>query len=278
MSPRVERSARVRALRRTVPGIPVLALGLLLGAAPRAQSPDALEALLDGVASRVRDCAAYKTWSAHVVQTVTEADSSWAPRRITRVVKTIRMEGKLQEDRILKAETIRDGRTVDITAEFAAERLAFLEKERKRLAGREARGEDREGDPDRKHYFDLLEIMPFGQERRRAFEFLARPAGEAGGDGGAPIALNVRPKTPAPGRWLGIYTIDPRTFDVLTAEIRPSKNPRFVKEIVLQVEIGVQDGRHFVPKRTRVKIDAGFLIKRIRKIVEEEYSDIKILG
>lgn len=247
--------------------------------APFTDSGDGLEALLDGIASRVRACSAYKTWSAAVSQKITEADDSWAPRRVTLVTKTIRMNGKVQEDRILKAEVIEDGRTVDITAQFAADRRVFLEKEKKRLAEREAAGENGENDPDRKHYFDLAEILPFGPDRRSSFEFLPGPAGDAGGDGragaDASLVLMVRPKVAAPGRWDGVYTVNPRTFDVQTAEVRPSQNPRFVKEIVLKVEIGVLDQRYYVLKRTH--LNAGFLVKRIHKIIDEEYSDVRIL-
>ena len=32
-----------------------------------------------------------------------------------------------------------------------------------------------------------------------------------------------------------------------------------------------------VLKRTHLKVDAGILIKRIRKIIDEEYSDVRIL-
>jgi len=252
-----------------------------LAPAVRPQAERGLETILDGVASRVRACAAYKTWSATVVQTITEADESWAPRKVTKITKTMIMRGKVQEDRIIKAEVIQDGRTVDITEKFAAERRAFLEKEKKRLAGREARGEGRENDPDRKHYFDLAEIMPFGRESRPDFDFFLVPADEARarGDaaGDAPIVLQVRPKEAAPGRWHGVYTIAPRSFDILKAEVRPSKNPKFVKEIVLKIDIDVLHRKFFVLKRTNLKVNAGFLIKRIRKIVEEEYFDVKIL-
>lgn len=261
--------------------LPALVFFLSLAPAGRPQAGDDLEAVLDGVAARVRVCAAYKSWSATVVQTITEADESWAPRKVTRITKTIVMKGKIQEDRIIRAETTLDGRTVDITEKFAAERLVFLEKEKKRLAEREARGDDQENDPDRKHYFDLAEILPFGPESRSDFEFLLHPEGEAGGDvdaaGERPLVLRVRPKAPAPGRWHGVYTVDPRTYDILKAEIRPSKNPRFVKEIVLKIDIDVLHRKFFVLKRTNLKVNAGFLIKRIRKIVEEEYSDVRIL-
>jgi len=249
--------------------------------APLPASGDGLGALLDGIASRVRACAAYKTWSAAVFQKITEADESWAPRRVTLVTKTIRMNGKIQEDRILKAEVTENGRTVDITAKFAAERQVFLEKEKERLAEREAGGESGDTDPDRKHYFDLAEILPFGPERRSDFEFLPGSAADAGGDarggGDAPLVLRVQPKVAAPGRWDGVYTVDPRTFDVRTAEVRPSQNPRFVKEIVLKVEIGVMNQRYYILKRTHLKVDAGFLVKRIHKIIDEEYSDVRIL-
>ncbi len=281
MSKRFEKRARVRASGQAVIVVTasIFCLSLLPDARPRAG--DGLEALLDGIASRVRACAAYKTWSATVFQKITEADESWAPLRVTTVTKTIRMNGQLQEDQVIKAEVLEDGRTLDITAKFAAERQAFLEKEKKRLAEREASGESGGADPDRKHYFDLAEILPFGPERRSDFEFLPGPAADAGGgsrrSGDAPLVLRVQPKVAAPGRWDGIYTIDPRTFDVQTAEVRPSQNPKFVKEIVLKVEIGVMNQRFFVLKRTHLKVDAGILVKHIHKIVDEEYSDVRVL-
>jgi len=51
-----------------------------------------------------------------------------------------------------------------------------------------------------------------------------------------------------------------------------------VKELSVEAEVEILDGKHFVLKRTFFRVNGGLLfIKRIRMTVEEVYSDVRVL-
>jgi hypothetical protein len=123
---------------------------------------------------------------------------------------------------------------------------------------------------------DIDELLPFSPERRPNFQFDIRETADP--TGRRLVLLDVKAKTRDQRNWEGTYTIDPAAFDILRAEIRPSKMPRMVKELSVEADVEVLDGKYFVLKRTRFKVNGGFLfIKRVRMTVEEVYSDVRIL-
>ena len=243
---------------------------LILAAAPLwpQPAPD-LQKLLDGVAARLAAAFDYKLWTADSTTTITEFDRKGVTGKTTRVTKFVRMrEGERDED-ILKAVETEDGRTTDITAKYAEDSRARREKERQRRARGRGKGGRRSG------AFDLDEIMPFASAKRAAFDFAVRTATADGGR--SLVILEARAKVRDSKMWNGVYTIDPATFDIIKAEVRPSKNPTFVKELWAEADIEAT-GPHLVLSRTRFKIDAGFLIKHVRMIVEDTYTNIRVGG
>jgi len=90
--------------------------------------------------------------------------------------------------------------------------------------------------------------------------------------------LKSKAKTKDEKLWEGKYYIDQESFDVLKLEIKPSKNPKHVKELEFEMKFQVLPGGYFVVKKVRARINGGIFIKRIRMISEDEYSDYEIIS
>ena len=56
-----------------------------------------------------------------------------------------------------------------------------------------------------------------------------------------------------------------------------SKNPKFVKELEMEMTLMILPGNHLVLRSSRARINGGIFIKHIRMISEDEYSDYEIL-
>lgn len=246
---------------------------LLAGAAPLLPqaAPDA-DAVAKAVAARLRDAYAYKSWAASVVTTLTDLDRAGKPEKTTVVHRTVRIAGGRREEAIQSAVEIRDGKSVDVTAQYVRDARKRREKEEKRRA-EEAKNPGAKPGRGRTRIEDIL---PFADSRRPWFTFAVRETADASGR--KLLLLDVRAKVKDTRNWEGTFTIDPSTYDILRAEARPSKTPAFVKTLEAQAEIEVIGGRHFFVTRSRFKVEGGFLfIKRVRMIVEEAYSDVRIL-
>jgi len=121
----------------------------------------------------------------------------------------------------------------------------------------------------------LEELLPFSEKARQSFTF-ARLADEVI-DGRDVYVLESQAKIKDEKFWEGRYFISPESYDVLRVTLTISKNPKFVKELSTEIDFQVlPDGQFFI-KKTRMKVDAGMIIKHIRMVIEEEYSDIEIL-
>jgi hypothetical protein len=229
-----------------------------------AQTLPDLDLLLVNVEARLEAGFAYKNWSAASVMTRTEYDRHGAVVKVTVARKNVRIVGRDRDEDILQATETEDGRTKDITADYAKESRKNREKERKRRAS---------GDKGRS--LDLDEIMPFAAKRRPLYNFRLQPA--EGESGRKPVVLTVQAKEKDSKLWDGTFWIDPATFDIVKADVRPSDNPAFVRELWAKADIGLVDGKYLFITRTVLKIDGGFLfVKNIRMMVEDVYTDVKI--
>ncbi|MDD8025191.1 MAG: hypothetical protein PHI34_01665 [Acidobacteriota bacterium] len=256
--------------RRRINRAAAVLLALIIPPLLPGQAGPGLPDLLKGVEARLKAGFTYRGWTADSTTVITELDKNGRPEKITRVTKIVRVADGVRAEEILKAIVTEDGRDSDITRAYAEEQRTRQEKERKRREEAAREGKAKEGR--RSGSFDLDEILPFASDKRPGFEFALRPAG------GSPyILLEARAKVPDGKLWNGIYTIDPVRYGILRAEVRPSKNPRYVKELWAEADIEtLPDGRLFI-KRTKFKVDGGIIIKHIRMLVEDSYANARIM-
>lgn len=236
--------------------------------------PQETTRLLDGLAQRMKTAFDYKNWSAFVVSTITKTDKNWVPEEVTTVTKTLRSagEGEPQED-IVKALLTKKGKTTDITQKYAEERRKDREKARKKRAEEENKvssDEERGGGA-----MSLDEFLPFSAKKRGEFEFQLES--RAAGEGKAVSVLEVRARVKSLRNWEGTFSFDPETFDLVKIRVRPSKFPKLVKELEMEIDFEILDGRYLALKRTRFKVDGGIFIKHVRQIVEDVYSNFEVL-
>lgn len=240
---------------------------LVLSAGPLfSQTLPDLNVLLVNVEARLTSGFAYKNWTASSTSTKTEFDRHGAVDKITVVDKIVRVTNGDRDEDILKALETADGKTTDVTRETAEKTRQQWAKEREKRAA----GSRRSG------IIDLDEVLPFAAKQRPLFSFKLRMIE---GEGGRKLAiLEAAAKEKDSKLWNGTYTIDPATYDIIKAEVRPSDNPTFVRELWAEADITLLEGKHLFIVHTKMKVDGGFLfIKNVRMLVEDTYTDVKIL-
>ncbi len=241
---------------------------LALSAAPLlSQTVPDLNAFLVNVEARLEAGFAYKNWTASSTSTNTEFDRRGAVVKVTVVDKLVRVTNGDRDEDILKAVETADGKTTDVTRETAEKaRQQWAEERAKRAAGSRRSG-----------VLDLDEILPFAPKKRPFYNFKLR---SVEGEGGRKLAvLEAAAMEKDSKLWNGIYKIDPVTFDIVRAEVRPSDNPTFVRELWAEADIALLGGKHLFIVHSKMKVDGGFLfIKNTRMLVEDVYTDVKILN
>jgi hypothetical protein len=275
------RASLLNLLRRTGAAL------VLVAAAPiGSQSPSRLESLLNDVAARLETGAGYKNWTATAIQTTTELDRRGAAEKVTVLTKAVKVADGRRRDEVVKAVETEKGVSKDVTAKHLAEAEKRRAEEAQRRAERARQGEASRRDerpssgaqPSRRRSaeMDIMDIVPFAAERRDDFAFSLR---ETADPAGRPVVrIDVKAKEKDRRNWEGTYTVDPATGDILRAEVRPSEYPKFVKELVVEAEVDILDGKYMVFKRTFIRVSGGFLfIKRVRMTIEEVYSDVRVV-
>ena len=253
-----------------------LILAGFLSAAPEvrshAENPDHdWDDFLDALSTRIDSYSDLKNWRAAVRSSVTEMDKNWKPEKTTVVRKiTTFVEGRSREE-ILEVLETEKGTTKDITETYIRE---AEERRRKAEERRRDSARDRERSGGRRD-MSVADLAPFSRENRIKYSFSFLPDAEVSGRPARVLSAEARVKDSEV--FEGRYYIDKETLDVLRVEIRPSKNPRFVKH--LEMDIRFQPGiGSLALKASHMKIHAGFLLKTMRLVVEEEYTDFEILG
>jgi len=233
------------------------------------QPPSAdLEAFLDRAAERFKTLAELKNWSAKVVSVRTEMDRNWTSESVTKVTKAVVFTEGVRDETILEAVETKDGRTHDITREVGEEIRKNLERERKQRAEAAARppsGRRRSGG------VDLDEVLPFSAKKRPEYVFTRVDA--PSGDSAALLILDFAPKVKDDEHWAGRLWFDPGTTDLRRAEIRFAETPAFVKEMEIGLSFITLPSGPIAIKSIRVRVNAGFFLKRVRQVLEEEYSE-----
>jgi len=263
--------------QRAWPALAVLALSWISAAGVLfPQSPISTESLLDRVAARLESFNPKASWTAAVSSIQVEYDRQWRPEKTVVQNKAVSVTEGRREEKVLKVVETADGKTTDITERFLAEERARGDKYRAVQEADDRKKSGTERSPRRgMRIDDLAEMLPFSAERRTEFSFGFRETKAS--DGRRVFLLDVRANESDPMNWEGTYTIDAETYTPIHASLRPSETPAFVKEIEVEADFEVFEDVNFIPRRTWVKVNAGFLfIKRIHLISEELYSDVRI--
>jgi len=265
-------------IRRLAVRVSLIALALIpsilpAGAGSQDAAPSDLIPLLDGIAVRAASYVPLESWRASVRTIRTKVDKNWKPEKVTTISRVVTIRKDDYDEKILKAEETEKGRSKDITADYAEDSRERVEKQRRRQAERRAKGEDE--DESGRREMTLKDFLPFDGARRGDFEFIRRP--DAAVDGAAAIVIEVKARVKDEKNWEGTYFVAPGSLDILKVVLRPSKNPKFVKELEMEMALMVLPGNHLVLRSSRARINGGIFIKHVRMISEDAYSDYEIL-
>jgi len=231
-----------------------------------------VSALLDRIAKRAETRPEVEDWRAKAVSVATEMDKNWQPKKTTRITKTVEVTGSERSERVIEALQTEKGVTKDITNKFMREA-----EERGGAKDKPEKNESQSGDGKRgmSRSLSLEELLPFSQKARQNFTFTRLPDEII--EGRTVYVLESKAKVKGEKFWEGRYFISPESQDVLRVSLTLSKNPKFVKELSTEIDFQVLSDGNFFIKKTWMKVDAGMVIKHIRMVIEEEYSDIEIL-
>lgn len=241
------------------------------GGGINAESPDSgWDAFLDDLAARIASYSELNKWRAVVRSSVTEMDKNWRPEKTTVVRKIVTVADGRTHEEILEARETEKGVTRDIREQYVRDA-----EERRRKAEERRRNADRDGrSSGGRREFGVDDLAPFSRDNRKNYQFAFLPDVDISGRPARVLSAVARVKDPE--MFEGRYYIDTETLDILRVELRPSKNPRFVK--TLEMDIRFQPGiGSLALKGSRMKIHAGFLLRTLRLVVEEEYTDFEIL-
>lgn len=235
-----------------------------------------IDALLDRIAERAKAHPEVKNWRAVTLTVATEMDKNWKPKKTTRIRKTVAVTESGRSEKVLEALRTEKGVTKDITAKYdreaAEDRRAAKDKSTEKGPGP---GDEKDETKGMNRSLSLGELLPFSEKERQDFTFARLPDAEL--DARTVYVLESKAKIKDQKFWEGLYFIDPESYNILGVRLTISKNPKFVKELSTEIDFQVLPDGHFFIKKTRMKVDAGMVVKRIRMVVEEEYSDIEVL-
>ncbi len=232
---------------------------------------DDLSLLLDRIAERSETRPELKDWRANAVSVATEMDKNWKPKKTTRVRKSVEVTESRRIEKVIEALQTEKGLSKDITEEYIRKARERGGAKNKPEDNKSQTGDDKKG---MRRSLSLEELLPFGEKARRDFTFTRLPDEII--EGRTVYVLESKANVKDEKFWEGRYFISPESYDVIKISLTLSKNPKFVKEFSTEMDFQVLPDGHFFIKKTWMKVDAGMVIKHIRMVVEEEYSDIEV--
>jgi hypothetical protein len=230
----------------------------MTGAAPALAEDETPVSLLNNISQRIETYPEMETYKVEQIEKKTEMNKKWEPVETTTIRQTVSyMDGKVAFE-ILEATKTKEGKTTDISEEH----LEKIKKQNEKNAQADETTDDSASE-------FLNTFFPFKESTRSDFDI--RRLDDAAMEGKKVFILESTAKKKDKNRFEGKCYIDPNTFDVLKIDVKPSKNPKFVKDMRMEMMFEVLPDQYFVMKNMKVKVDAKLVFKPIREISEIEF-------
>lgn len=249
-------------------------LFVFLGLALVIQAQTAPELSVDQIVERAyQRLTSYRDfgrWQALVVSSQANVDHHWQPEKVRRVTKWMKFDGGLVDEEILEAIEIEKGRTRDITEKYRQQRLERLNRAREEREKAQASGRQ----PESGLSLSLEDLIPFSDKNRSRYDFRLKGQSEINGH---PVYLvEARAKEKKDFLFEGLFFISRDSYDLRRVEITPVKAPAFVREFLLEVDLDLWQ-ESLVMRKVKIKIYGRFLFKSIRRMIEEDYLEYRLL-
>lgn len=223
--------------------------------------------LLDKISKRIDSYPENDNWEYKIVTKQTEMDKQWQPIKTTIATAVIKDAEGVLSGSVIKAVEIENGDTKDIIEQTAEQTEKQIEE-----ANKQRREQGAQKEPEN----TLNTLFPFEESKRAKFKFTR--LNDSTIDERPVFIIEAEAIEKDEQLYEGKFYIDQETFDVLKARIKPSENPSFVKELDMDLDFEVLPEGNYIRKRSKTRVNGGPFFKRIRAILEEEYSDINILN
>jgi len=223
-----------------------------------------LDSLIMEIDRRSQEYVDYQDVNMFVSSETRFMNGQWQPDKIVLTEKrAFQKDGKTWEE-IIRMTEKENGREKDLTEKASKEAAKAREK-----ADRAAAKAD---SSDKKEVsLGFGDMFPFSKEKRPSYAFSM--LGDTVMDDRRLIRIRAAALKKDEKNFEGVFCIDPETKDVRMADLRPSKNPKFVKNMRMVLSFDVLPGDRMVVTRTWMRVFASLLIKKIRIEAEEMYSD-----
>lgn len=197
-----------------------------------------------------------------VSSTVKHMTSKWETSKITSIEKTVSIYGDSTHEEIHQATEENKGKVKDITKKVQAE----LQKAEKKQNQKKDNNKDEEGSMSLS-----LEELWMTEKDRENYDYKLLPDTLINNRWAHSVEIEAH--FDADSLYEGTYYIEKETYDLILVDIKPSKNPKMVKEMQLRFWFAPVKNNQLLLQRTWTKIYASLLIKKFRIIVDESYSN-----
>jgi hypothetical protein len=222
--------------------------------------------LLDKIGSRIESYPKDKNWKATCVTKESKMSKQWQPEETRTTKSIVKVLNGQQSQEVLEAIELKDGKTKDVTKETAKQ----VEEQNEKMKNSAAKEKDKKKEGD-----GLSDLFPFTKNKREKYNF--KKCDETILDGAPVFLIEALAKEKDEKLLEGKYYVDQKTYDVLKIQVKPSKFPKLVDEIEMEMGFKVLPEGVLVMKNTKMKGSAGMLGMHMRMLAEAEYSDFQIL-
>lgn len=233
------------------------------------------EALVQQVSEKMASYPDFKSWRALLISKTTKMSGRWQPKESLHIKKEVRVVDEERTEKILEALVAKKGKIKDETQKYIKKARKEKEKAERKQRKQKEKGEKEKAQDRRNFSMSFEDLFPFDEESGKNYSFSQMEDVEL--EGKTLHVLVSQAKEKGEKYWEGKYYIDPESLTILHIDLKPSKNPKYVKELRLQMEFAENHQGYYIFKKVKMKINAGIIIKRIRMLVEEEYTDFEVI-
>jgi len=214
-----------------------------------------INAFLDNIERRAQELESDRSYKVKVKSIESEMDGKWKPKKITTTHKIVTKKDSVETIEIISSTIEEKGKVKDNTAE--AKKQPDEKKGRKMKIGGK-------------------EFFPFSSESREKFSFQVKR--DSLFEGTSVTVLECVASEEKRGLFNGSYYFSADDFTLLGFKAKPSKNPKMVKDMLLNMSFGINKNGVYNIKSFEMKVHVKVLIKNIRMHVLETYDDYEYLN
>jgi hypothetical protein len=242
---------------------------LSLSRALSAQDPE-LDLILQKIQNRLESHTRCGVFTAKVESTLKWMDKNWKTSRTLVVVKSLTQHGEESSEEILRAVLTKKGSSDNIT-----EKYKELGKEIKKSHDKTKKESDRNKVDSGGKNFNVAQekVFPFGPENRNKYSFTK--LADTVLDGTPVYAIQVSPKKKSTDLYEGNFYAAKESCEILMAELKPSKKPKYVKDMSTRIRFELLPGGYYVVKTYWMRVYAKFLFEKVRTEQEHRYEEYR---